>query len=315
MTKVRKLTRKRGNKERDIQDLIQDFLEFCEMKGNGRDALNSHKYALNHFFNEYNGALEDEVAIKKRLQSLLKGNTDSYFNKRLSALRQFFAYCIEENMMVENPAIGYKYRRPTIQVVDHSEEAIKKLLKAIKQDTFASLRDYCFVVLLLDTGIRPFEALQLLNGDIDFERKRIHVRAEIAKTREERFIPVSIHVLHVIEKLNSFKPAEWQWDTPILCTYDGNSLPARGMQKRFKNYANKIGEDITPYHLRHTFAVNFIRNGGDAFALQRIMGHATLDMTKVYVNLNDKDLQKEHMASSPLQNFLGNKRVKNIKKK
>ncbi len=316
MSKLIGNLKKQRKSEDDINGLIEEFLSHTAVRGVSQDTLNSHKYALNHFFNEYKSSLDDVVAIRKRLQLLLKGNKDAYYNKRLNALRQFFKFCIDEEAMTENPALEYKYRKASIQIVDHSDEAIKKLLKTIKQDTFAGLRDYCFAVLLLDTGIRPSEALQLLIKDIDFARKKIHVRAEIAKTREERYLPVSIQVLHVLEKLISYRPDDWDNNkTTVLCTYEGNQLPARGMQDRFRNYAKRIGEEITPYHLRHCFALGYIRSGGNAFSLQRIMGHASLEMTKVYVNLNDKDLEKEHTAASPLQNFLGSKRVKNIKKK
>ena len=57
------------------------------------------------------------------------------------------------------------------------------------------------------------------------------------------------------------------------------------------------------YHLRHTFALWFIRNGGSAFALQKILGHTTLEMTKTYVNIAMTDVRKNHLEFSPLKNF------------
>jgi integrase/recombinase XerD len=52
--------------------------------------------------------------------------------------------------------------------------------------------------------------------------------------------------------------------------------------------------------LRHTFGKNYIRNGGDVFRLQKILGHRTLDMTRRYVELDVSDLQAVHQRLSPL---------------
>jgi site-specific recombinase XerD len=90
-------------------------------------------------------------------------------------------------------------------------------------------------------------------------------------------------------------------------------MPPRGLQKRFKDYSLAIKEDISPYHLRHVFALEFLRNGGNVFSLQRIMGHDSLEMTNVYVNLASSDIQEQHTKASPLINLLGaNKRVKKL---
>ena len=312
--KVRKLTKRGLVKESLIEDRIEDFLRFSEAKGNTKDTLNSHRYALGELFLKSNVCWNDFDSVRRRIQKLLIGISDSYHNKRLSAYKLFFSYCIDQGALEKNPASEFKYRRPTVQVVNHDEGAVRKFMGTIDQTTFAGLRDYTFCLMLLDTGIRPSEALQICPEDFDEEKRLIHVRAEYAKTRTERYLPLSIQLIHAVNKLMGYRPNEWKKSVPILSTYDGNPLPARGMQKRFKNYARVSGVEITPYHLRHLFAIGYVRNGGDAFSLQQIMGHVGLEMTKVYVNLNQQDVALKHAEASPLGNFVRSKRVKTLNK-
>lgn len=139
MAKVRKLSQ--VSKELDANTLVERFLEVCSAQGLTKDTLNSHRYALQAFFEMSEGLSSDEKVLKREVGQFLKGKQDAYYNKQLNALRQFFAYCIEEDVLKTNPAITYKYRRPTVQVVDHSEVSVKALLKVIDQTTFSGLRD------------------------------------------------------------------------------------------------------------------------------------------------------------------------------
>ncbi|AIF51161.1 site-specific integrase [Pelosinus sp. UFO1] len=161
--------------------------------------------------------------------------------------------------MKTNPAIKLKYRRPTIQVVDHSEKNIRDFMNAIETDTFAGLRDFAFVNMMLDCGIRPNEALQIKPSDVNLQGRQIRVRREYAKTRKERYLPISLQVVEVLKKLISVRPSDWETDVPVLCTYDGHRMPARGMQDRFRKYSAKINVEITPYHLRHVFGLFYVR--------------------------------------------------------
>ena len=62
-----------------------------------------------------------------------------------------------------------------------------------------------------------------------------------------------------------------------------------------------VGVRVSPHTLRHTFAVLYIRNGGDSFSLQEILGHSTLDMTRRYVHLARRDVAEQHKKFSPME--------------
>jgi len=303
------------SKESNVSDIVDEFMRYSGIRGLSSFTLKNYRNTLRKFFAEYIGVLNDPVALRRHILVLLAGSGDEYHNKRLSVYRLFFDFCVERGLLEKNPAVGLKFRRHTVRVVDHADETIQKLLRIINKDTFSGLRDYAFAILILDTGIRPSEALQVTPDDIDFVRKRIHVRPEVSKTREERFLPISVQVIHILEKLMHIRPDEWSADTPVLSTYEGGEMPTAAIRDRFRQYSLRTGTSVTPYHLRHTFAVNFIRNGGDPFTLQYLMGHKKMEMTRVYVHLNEKDIADKHAAASPLRNYTGGKRVVNVKKK
>ena len=107
MSKVRKLTKSLNNT--DVKEIINDFLSFCEAQGLGQDSLRSHRYALQHFFNENDVQIGDEIALKKALGNMLQGKQDAYYNKQLNGIRKFFDYCIQEKLMKSDPALAFKY--------------------------------------------------------------------------------------------------------------------------------------------------------------------------------------------------------------
>jgi integrase/recombinase XerD len=59
----------------------------------------------------------------------------------------------------------------------------------------------------------------------------------------------------------------------------------------------------TPHTLRHSFSVQFLRNGGDIFSLQKILGHSSLDITRHYAELADSDVEKKMKAFSPAESI------------
>jgi len=83
--------------------------------------------------------------------------------------------------------------------------------------------------------------------------------------------------------------------------------------KRLSYYSRKAGVKITPYDLRHTFAILYLRNNGNAFTLQKTMGHADLSMTKRYLGISMDDLKEQHQKATPLHSIVRrNTRVRKI---
>lgn len=299
----------------DWQTSVNEFLEWKKLQDVSEYAITDHRSAWSLFLRENQVLdLRDTKLVRRKIQGFLRDKKASYYNKQLQAFRQFFDYLIEEGEMSgENPCKGIKYKNTPVRIVDHDKEVIRALLRQPDKTTYCGYRDYVFMVLILDTGIRPHEALQLRVADID--GKGVSVAEKVSKTRVPRYLPISATTAQVIKKLLSVRHNSWDVNGPILSSHSGQLLHTHDMQQRFRCYAQAIGADITPYHLRHVFALTFIRNGGDVFALQKIMGHSKLDMTRHYVNLVQTDIVKSHAKAGTLMTFLqDNHRVRKLVK-
>jgi integrase/recombinase XerD len=93
----------------------------------------------------------------------------------------------------------------------------------------------------------------------------------------------------------------------VFITLDGQPVK-KDYVERMMAYCGKkaglTGVRCSPHTLRHTAAIRFLRNGGNAFACQRFLGHSTLEMTRRYCELADIDVKKAHMTASPVDNIV-----------
>jgi site-specific recombinase XerD len=128
------------------------------------------------------------------------------------------------------------------------------------------------------------------------------------KGDKERIVPVGVTVQKVIAKyINKYRPQPiYPLSNNLFLTRDGMPLTPNRVQSIIESYANKAeikGVRASPHTFRHTFAISYLRNGGDIFTLQRILGHETLDMVRNYVTLAQADLQEAHLRCSPMDNL------------
>lgn len=98
-------------------------------------------------------------------------------------------------------------------------------------------------------------------------------------------------------------------EVPIFATSDGRAYNVREYSRRIKAYGKAAGLDITAYSLRHAAALLFLRRGGGAFALQNLLGHSTMAMTKHYIHLTQEDTRREHKAAGVVLHLVGEKEV------
>ena len=167
-----------------------------------------------------------------------------------------------------------------------------------KPKIFWQRRLHLFILLLLDTGARSSEALNIRVHEIDFDNLLLTLDG---KGRKQRVVPFSFELRRAMFRyIGDFyrKP-----DSVLLATRNETKVGRRVMLRTVKNHCERLGFQPparTIHAFRHTFAVNYLRRGGSVFHLQKVLGHSTLEMTRRYVNLVTADLQAVHERVSLL---------------
>lgn len=295
------------------EEALEQFLFWKKAQGKSERTRSDYRKIVSLFFKRYPCSFED---LKNNVFLFMGQDVmPATYNLRLVNLKAFFKWCIEEEFLKENPLEGFKRKKTDDRIVDIKKEALVSLISSPDKKTFSGLRDYVLVLLTLDTGIRPGEAFQTLLSDINLGSLEVHIRAEVAKARKSRTLIISPVTAGAIKKLIGARHPDWKSNVPVICTADGTIFNVFRWGERLDKYAKKIGIKLNPYDLRHAFALEFLRNGGNILALQRILGHTDLTMTKRYVAFTEGDMRKQHELASPLNTLLPQKnRLRKIKK-
>lgn len=188
----------------------------------------------------------------------------------------------------------------TVQVQPFSENDIRLLSSEVNGPSPYKLRLKAIMLMLLDTGLRASEICSLNVEDI-------HIKDGFAivmgKGRLERRVEFGPRTGQAIWKYLASRGQVQPRDS-FLISRTGKHMDRDELSKRLHTMGLRAGvAKCHPHRFRHTFAVMFLRNGGNALALQRLLGHSTMEMVRRYVKLSEVDLQQAHRRASPVENL------------
>ena len=262
---------------------LRDF--FAWMEGRGKDVLTLGSDDI---------AAYSSACRAKKLKSTSIG-------RRLSALRQFYRFLLEEGGIGKDPTRELAAPRRSAylpQVLSAGE--VDRLLKAPDPSTPLGIRDKAMIELLYATGLRVSELvgleLHMLNLDVGYLICR-------GKGGKERLVPIGEAAVRWVKEYLSLARPSLAKDASDSLFYSnrGRAMTRQNFWYMIQRYAEEAGirKHISPHVLRHSFATHLLAGGADLRSVQMMLGHSDISTTQIYTHVNSARLKEIHERFHP----------------
>ena len=272
---------------------IDRFLEMMAAeRGASRNTLSAYRRDLEQAALWIKGPLADaDMATLRKLMADYQSLAASSAARKLSALRQFFAFLLDEGDRADNPALDIARpttRRPLPRILTHDH--VERLFAQAQEEAAGeapparAVRMLLLLELLYGSGLRASELVSLPRRAITGEREYLIVRG---KGDKERLVPLSDRARGALDRWVPLLAYGSSWLFP-----SGKSHVSRvRLFQMLRDLAGRAGIDptaVSPHVLRHAFATHLLEGGADLRALQLMLGHADIATTEIYTHVDSR---------------------------
>jgi integrase/recombinase XerD len=287
----------------DLQTAIEGFYIYLSSNNYSPITASNYKRFMQIFCKAINNPQVDSISrenITDFFQELRDtGRSESTIQAYWRTIRTFYNWASDVLSIGGVDDIPMP-RAETRAIIPFTKDETSRLIKSCK-----TKRDKAIILFLLDTGLRIGEATRMTVGDVDINEGKAIVRpfhnSTKSRPREVRFGRITKNALwEYISSRNDLINKS----APLLATNEGRFLDryqARNILRRIAARAEI--PNVHPHRFRHTFAIEFLRNGGNIFTLQELLGHSSLVMVRHYLKISQADIAEAHRKSSPVDNW------------
>lgn len=291
--------------EKTISEAFEDFINSKRANGIRCKTLQTYSQQFNAISNNLNTEEQITSLSKKDLENMIialrdRGLSPNSIKSYTAMLKSFLSWCNEEGLTDINIKT---YKGQETVKITYTDEELARLLKRPdrKTCTFCEYRNWVIINLLLNSGCRAATIRNIKIQDVDIEQSVISYRH--TKNGSIQIVPLCQEMKKILKDYMKIRGGSSQ--DFLFPKEDESQMTENSLSEAIRRYNRARGVEKTSIHLfRHSFAERYLRAGGNAFDLQRILGHATLDMTKHYCRIYDTELVKNYDSLSPLAKFI-----------
>lgn len=233
--------------------------------------------------------------------SYIKDNHKSTsINRCLSSLRSYYNYLLKENEVNTNPfklVNSMKKEKKLPEYFKYNEYV--ELVNSIDINSNLGIRNRCIFEVLLCTGCRCSELVNIKLCDVDLDNREIKV---LGKGNKERIVYLGSYAIDSLNMYLSVRDELSKKDNKYLfVNHLGNKLTTRGIRDIIDKILLKssLNLKITPHTFRHSFATMLLNEGCDLKSVQELLGHVSLSTTSIYTHVSNEELKRVYLHTNP----------------
>lgn len=267
--------------EKDKQ--IQRVIDTLRIGGRSEKTIENYVCAINRFlkyFNDKDIALLDEGDILEYIRKnyLDKGCASNTYNMNISAIKYF--YSINFNKEFNHKLLPHAKLTKKIPLTLHKEIFLMIL------DEEQNLKHKCWLLLAYYSGLRAEEVATVKIENINSKEHKLKV---LGKGKKERFTLLPDITINYLRFYYVFDWKVYNHKSGYLFkgNQDAEHITSDTVTQYFTAIKKKydLDKNLSFHSLRHSFASNFIKAGGDPFVLKSMLGHASLNTTSIYIHM------------------------------
>lgn len=282
----------RGEIDNDLRERIEVYIYSKRLEGLSELTLEDYHrelIMLDNFVNRPTSHITT-ADIREYLSSR-EGNMVSTQGKKLSIIKSFFGWLVDEEIILRNPAVRIKqFKTP---------QSLPKALTSIEleelRESCVTKRERALVEVMYSTGCRLSEVSNMKRLDVDWARGSLEV---IGKGNKERVVYLNPKAIYHLR--NYLKECE-EMENNSEYIFTTERREYRGMKNKTIQDAisriarrTNINKTVTPHVFRHTFATLAVENGIDLSDLQQLLGHENPGTTTRYVAVSEGRKRHAH---------------------
>lgn len=287
----------------EIMSLVHRFCDYCQyMKGYKAQTVKRYKNVMRLFTDNCNVQSIDEITDEHVKMFFLEGRTGRGWSTNTfvtyhKTFMVFFRWCVEQGHMQTNFAKDLKLPKIEKKLPPKlTRQEAMRLLEVVYnypyKYKFLRYRNHAIFSMFILAGLRRGELLGLNLTDIDLENRSIFVRQ--GKGSKDRIVPMTLALVQSLERYLADRKRLNKTCPEFFTSLNRNKgFTEIGLRRLVVKMCDASGIAFYPHKLRHTFATLMLEGGCDIYSLSKMMGHADIKTTTIYLAASVEHLRSE----------------------